>query len=365
MLACLRIRSRFPQLAEHAEKHGLPTWVATGPDSLLLRVDMGVTAQFARFLIEARSQGVSYQKTLTLGRQNLYVEPAELERLFREQGCWPTGMSQEEFSRRLASSVYAEEFLRMLGAITVDSLDISDFEGATILHDLDREIPEQWHETFDCVIDGGLLEHVFNFPTAIRSCMAMLKRGGHLTLGTTANNFLGHGFSQFSPELFFRILCPENGFELVRMLIQENDLILTEALGLPFRAEYTGPRYAVADPAKLGQRVELTTSRPTVLFIVAKRTEIVLIFAMPPKQSDYAALWRAGETEQRLPAAYRPPWWRAMIEAMLRAVTPPSARAELKTWLLRKLREPMARRKFSQRARQQSLENKRFFEKVS
>ena len=78
---------------------------------------------------------------------------------------------EEEFRRRLASSAYAEEFLGMLGASETDSLDVSDFEGATVLHDLDLEIPERWHETFDCIIDGGLLEHVFSFPTAIQSCM--------------------------------------------------------------------------------------------------------------------------------------------------------------------------------------------------
>ena len=178
---------------------------------------MGVTAQFAKFLIEARNQGVSYQKTLTLGRQTLYVEPAELEQLLREQGRWPKELSEEEFRRRLASSTFAEEFMGILGASQADSLDISDFEGATMLHDLDVEIPKRWYESFDCVVDGGLLEHVFNFPTAIRSCMEMTKRGGHLILGTTANNFFGHGFYQFSPELFFRIFSAENGFEVVRM----------------------------------------------------------------------------------------------------------------------------------------------------
>jgi hypothetical protein len=213
-------------------------------------------------------------------------------------------------------------------------------------------------------MDGGLLEHVFNFPTAIRSCMQMTKLGGHLVLGTTANNFLGHGFYQFSPELFFRMLSPENGFEVVRMLAQENEIHCTTALGLPVLAEYAGPRYEVADPARIGERAELRTRRPTCLFILAKRTQIVPIFRTFPKQSDYAALWEASRTEQPPPRAYQRPWWRAMAEAMARAVTPPSARAELKAWVVRRLRKTLARRKFKQMARLQSLENRRFFKKI-
>ena len=55
------------------------------------------------------------------------------------------------------------------------------------------------------VIDGGLLEHVFDFPTAIRNCMRMVRQGGHLILNLPVNNFPGHGFYRFSPELVFRV----------------------------------------------------------------------------------------------------------------------------------------------------------------
>jgi 2-polyprenyl-3-methyl-5-hydroxy-6-metoxy-1,4-benzoquinol methylase len=53
------------------------------------------------------------------------------------------------------------------------------------------------------VFDGGTLEHIFDYPTAIKNCMKMVKPGGHLLLTTPANNWFGHGFYQFSPELFY------------------------------------------------------------------------------------------------------------------------------------------------------------------
>ena len=65
---------------------------------------------------------------------------------------------------------------------------------------------------YTLVIDGGCLEHIFNFPVAIKNCMEMLQEGGHFIGITPANNLMGHGFYQFSPELYFRIFSKENGF---------------------------------------------------------------------------------------------------------------------------------------------------------
>jgi hypothetical protein len=47
--------------------------------------------------------------------------------------------------------------------------------------------------------------------------MDLLKVGGTFVASTPANYFMGHGFYQFSPELFFRLFCPENGFRLAEL----------------------------------------------------------------------------------------------------------------------------------------------------
>ena len=92
------------------------------------------------------------------------------------------------------------------------SIDASAYENATMVHDMNLPVGDELKQKFSVVIDGGTLEHVFNFPTAIRNCMEMLKVGGHFFAHTMANNFMGHGFYQFSPELFYRVFSPENGF---------------------------------------------------------------------------------------------------------------------------------------------------------
>jgi hypothetical protein len=118
------------------------------------------------------------------------------------------------------------------------------------------------------VLDGGTLEHVFDFPTAIRNCMKMVALGGHLLCRTPANNYLGHGFYQFSPELFFRIFSEDNGFRFVTEAVVE--------VG-PFASWYE-----MLDPKRGGHWAELVNARPTYLFVFAEQTEVAQIFFTRP-----------------------------------------------------------------------------------
>ena len=87
---------------------------------------------------------------------------------------------------------------------------------------MNKEVPPSLKGQYSMVLDGGTLEHVFNFPVAIKNCMEMLRVGGHYIGITPTNNFMGHGFYQFSPELYCSIFTRENGFELVSVVAFED-----------------------------------------------------------------------------------------------------------------------------------------------
>ena len=169
---------------------------------------------------------------------------------------------------------------RLLGAVQTESFDASDYEGASCAVDFNPPIPPAYAESFTAVVDSGTLEHVFNFPEAIRNCMQMVQLGGHLVSITNVNNLAGHGFYQFSPELFYRVLSENNGFTVTRLLVTET----------------SSPHwYEVTDPVDARRRVQLRTFRPTYLCVVARRTAVKPIFAVPPQQSDYVAQWHAAD----------------------------------------------------------------------
>jgi SAM-dependent methyltransferase len=239
---------------------------------------MGIDIETARFLLARRRDKVAFERCATLGRQHYFVSNTETRSLLRE-----SGLSPEAFPALFPANYpgYSEPFWEMLGVKSLATVDASKFEGATHVHDMNQPIPPEWREAFDVVCDVGTLEHVFNFPVAIRNCMEMVKRGGCFFAQTPANNYFGHGFYQFSPELFFRVLSPQNGFQVEHCVAVEQ-----------------GPRrrwFSVTDPEAARARVTLINTNPVVLFVWAKRIEVKPLFAITPQQSDYAVAW-AGST---------------------------------------------------------------------
>lgn len=237
---------------------------------------MGFDVQGLKFLLGARRHGVRFEKTAMIGRQELNLDPMSLQRILSAFGI----SHDPEVARRVLTEAggFAEPLLKLLGAERACSIDASAYEGASIVHDMNLPVPDSLKQSFSIVVDAGTLEHIFNFPAAIRSCMEMVEEGGHLLLMTPANNFTGHGFYQFSPELFFRIFSSSNGFEVVRAIVCETS---PEA-----------PWYQVMDPARAGRRVELTTMRPTYLMVQARRVRLAPVLAKAPQQSDYTVLWK-------------------------------------------------------------------------
>jgi SAM-dependent methyltransferase len=240
---------------------------------------MGIINETAAFMCDARRGGVSFRKTLTIGRHVLYVNDKTLEVLAREGNLGGSAASA-------AKGEYSEDFFRLfLGAEEVDSLDNSSYEGASITHDMNVPVPLRWEENYDAIVDAGTLEHVFNFPVALANCMRMVKTGGRLFFFAPANNQMGHGFYQFSPELFFSALSGEQGFVMERIVAVE-----FKYMG----AEYGSLRrqYEVEDPRAARSRVTLANSRPVGLLVRARKIRHKSIpFGEYPQQSDYVRLW--------------------------------------------------------------------------
>jgi SAM-dependent methyltransferase len=241
---------------------------------------MAIDFNSVKFLFWAKNLGVAFHRTATLGHLGMACSAGSFKRAARDFG-FPATQEQIRrcFRREPCKDVFADEFLHFLGADELVSVDYSDFEGATFLHDLNEPFPEAMRGRFDLVLDGGTLEHVFNYPAALKHSLELLQAGGHFITVTPANGLMGHGFYQFSPELFFGVLNAQNGFLLRK-------IVLFEA----HKAD--APFYEVNNPATAGGRVELNSSRPVYLAVLAQKTAGVPILARLPQQSDYVADWK-------------------------------------------------------------------------
>src|ERR1700738_1241384 len=128
---------------------------------------MGIDLNGAQLLIQAHKNGVSFEHMATLGRQGLHGNRQELISVLRESGYEVS----KDCVRRLLdpTNEYSDYFFSLLGTKEIVAIDVSDYEGAHIVHDMNRPIPDSLISSFDLVLDGGTLEHVFDFPTALRN----------------------------------------------------------------------------------------------------------------------------------------------------------------------------------------------------
>lgn len=240
---------------------------------------MGLTRHTVAFLAAASQGGVDFGHTLTVGRQVGINTPRSLRAAFKEGGVHVGRREALIMASVIASEggAYCEPIIRRLGARSVDSVDASDYEGATLVHDLNTPLDHALRARFSTVIDGGSLEHVFNVPMALKNCLESVTLGGHYLAITPVNNYAVHGFYQFSPELYFRVLADHNGFSVRCML---------------WRSEHPlAGWYEIRDPLTVGRRVERLGATPALLYIAAKRIELCDVLSAPPQQSDYVNAW--------------------------------------------------------------------------
>lgn len=239
---------------------------------------MALILPYAKFLRASSERRGAFGRTLTIGRLSSYLTLDHARRL--------RGLSADVAAEMAADRFCTTFLLKACGASSVEAIDYSAYEGAERVWDLNAPVPDEWHQQYDTIVDGGTLEHVFFAPVALASLMQMLKPGGRLFVSSPTNNHCGHGFYQFSPEFYYRALSGPQGFAVQRMI-----LFVHAFPGVELSPE--GRCYRVADPAVTGGRVQLQSSRASMLFVEAKRERVVRPFTETPLQSDYTSLWQA------------------------------------------------------------------------
>jgi SAM-dependent methyltransferase len=256
---------------------------------------MGVYLPGLGLLALARATGADFSSVVTLGRQGLHINPDELVRFFKERGR--SDLAKAAICAP-APARYCEELLRVaFGAGSIDSIDASTYECATIIHDMNRPLIQ--HKSYALVVDFGTLEHVFNVAVALDNVAALCAPGGRILHALPADNQAGHGFYQFAPELFFEVYAPERGFAQTRIFLARS-----------------GDRrrwYEVGAPRVMGRRVEITSNdRVNVLVMTTKEGEPEALTRAPIQQSDYRAAWSA-------PSAHGPEAARSASAAAIQA----------------------------------------------
>lgn len=169
---------------------------------------MGIDKHGLAFLEACRYLIKSPDSILTIGRLKIYATESAVRTYIPDRSIEPSSIK------------YLDELLQHKFDCSVDALDFSDYQGATILQDLNSPVPSELKNRFDLVIESGTLEHIMDFKRAAESLGEMTKVGGLMAIITPTNGYVGHGFYQINPDFFYAFFSPENGFEVVTCLMK-------------------------------------------------------------------------------------------------------------------------------------------------
>lgn len=158
---------------------------------------MGIHLNLAVIVLDWTRRHRLAGPTLTLGVQDIAFTPADFQRAIDpSRAATARGDDPKPWT--------AEQFFASLGLTDVSAMDVSDFEGADVIFDLNEPTPPTaLLQRFGLILNGGTLEHVFHVPNALSNLSAMLRPGGAILHVLPCNNWVDHGFYQFSPTLIF------------------------------------------------------------------------------------------------------------------------------------------------------------------
>lgn len=177
-----------------------------------------------------------------------------------------------------ADDPFAETFFERLGYDSVQSLDMSPFEGASIIQDLSAPLDPALIGQFDVIYDGGTCEHIFELPTAFRNVDRLLKEGGVLIGHSPCNNWINHAFYQINPEMVYGFWEKAMGYEVLQLILQ------------PLLPNFSDRVVTTTNPNKTGVRPRLKGKLPN-------NSPIMMCYAVrkPTKQTE--ATGRAYQTD--------------------------------------------------------------------
>lgn len=224
-----------------------------------------ITGLRTLFLLK-RLKLADFSRTVTLGRHEVFFHKGEFAYIRKRSGV------AIEFSDEFSGGSFQEPLLQAFGARSIESIDASDYEGATTVLDFNAPIPPLLHGRFSLYLDFGSIEHIFNTPQVVLNANNLIGQGGTAVILTDASGNAGHGFYQFSPEFFYSAFSEENGFGNTRVYLIDANF----------------PKYwrFVRSPAVLRARNDIPHRKRWVILCVTEKTRSVDV--VTAQQSDYA-----------------------------------------------------------------------------
>lgn len=171
---------------------------------------MGIGGQIVDAIAREHAYRPIVGDVLLIGRQTTYFTPDALIARLKEHGH-SADPSKIEIDRSTINRLSGFEQTELvtdksifwtLGVDRVRALDISDYEGAEVLHNLNEPLPPHLRGIADFIVDGSTLDNTFNPALTLRNFAELLRPGGRL-IGVNSYGVYETAYVIMPPMWFF------------------------------------------------------------------------------------------------------------------------------------------------------------------
>lgn len=151
---------------------------------------MGLSLGTVQLILEEHKHKKLPKRVHTIGRQVIQFGYEEALFIFEKSGIAPlpvdieydTETTEAKFNEANGGSKWITDrtLFKMAGVEELASIDISDYENASIIADLTQPLPLEHYESADFIIGGSTLDNVFNPAMYLINMSRLLKPGGRL-----------------------------------------------------------------------------------------------------------------------------------------------------------------------------------------
>jgi hypothetical protein len=156
---------------------------------------MGIPFPLIEFFLQEHRFRPWAGKLLTLGRQTVLADAKQLQGLLRKHGIsWEPGKARYDArtvqAKQDTGRPYVDDvtLFSSFSDATLDVMDVTDYEGANVIHNLCMPIPETLAGKYDLIFNGSVLDNIFDPAGALRNITRMLSPTGRVIHIEMASN---------------------------------------------------------------------------------------------------------------------------------------------------------------------------------
>ncbi len=165
---------------------------------------MAITKQIAKMILSEHARRPITGNLVMGGRQTVVPSIEEIREYMAEFGIPERETEFEIDQDTLAATgegILDRNFFSMFTDAKFHSIDVTDYENAEIIHDMNYPLPDKFKGNFDFIFDGGVMDNIFNPAQFLMNCSELLRPGGRIIHSEVGSLWRG-AYSIFSADYF-------------------------------------------------------------------------------------------------------------------------------------------------------------------